>query len=214
MHEVALFAVCTVMIMVSASAAPTENTPHSDRPEAPPQPLTEHQQASLAAHEWTQHAANNIAVWVSIAEQQCRVIQNRQILWQAPCATSAKGPGTKMNSMKTPTGWHSVVQKVGEGKPWGQVFRIRQPTADIWKPGDPVDEDLVLTRILVLAGEQSGLNKGGNVDSFARNIYIHGTNAEDKIGTPSSHGCVRLTNDDVIAAFERVPQGALVLITE
>ena len=68
--------------------------------------------------------------------------------------------------------------------------------------------------VLVLAGEEPGLNQGGNVDSFARNIYIHGTNAESDVGTPSSHGCIRLRNVDVIEAFERIPEGAPVLITE
>ena len=59
-----------------------------------------------------------------------------------------------------------------------------------------------------------GRNKGGDVDSFQRGIYIHGTNDEASIGTPASHGCVRLKNDDVIAAYEKIPVGALVLITE
>jgi lipoprotein-anchoring transpeptidase ErfK/SrfK len=52
------------------------------------------------------------------------------------------------------------------------------------------------------------------VDSFDRNIYIHRTNDEENIGKPASHGCVRLTNDDVIAAYEIIPLDTPVLITE
>ena len=72
---------------------------------------------------------------------------------------------------------------------------------------------MVLSRILLLNGEESGLNKGGQVDSFARNIYIHGTNDEARIGVPSSHGCIRMLNDDVIEIYGMVGEGMLVLIT-
>jgi hypothetical protein len=65
---------------------------------------------------------------------------------------------------------------------------------------------------LLLTGEEPGKNKGGRVDSFARNIYIHGTNDEDAIGTPSSHGCIRLHPDDVAALFPTVEAGTPVLL--
>jgi lipoprotein-anchoring transpeptidase ErfK/SrfK len=35
-------------------------------------------------------------------------------------------------------------------------------------------------------------------------VYIHGTNHEDEIGTPASHGCVRMKNADLLELFERV----------
>ena len=72
----------------------------------------------------------------------------------------------------------------------------------------------MLTRLLWLTGEEPGVNQGGNVDSYNRYIYIHGTNDEAKIGTPSSHGCIRLRNDDVIEAYKLIPANARVLITE
>jgi lipoprotein-anchoring transpeptidase ErfK/SrfK len=68
--------------------------------------------------------------------------------------------------------------------------------------------------VLALTGEEPRKNKGGDVDSYARGIYIHGTNDEARIGQPTSHGCVRLRNDDVIDAYRRIPVGARVLITE
>ena len=163
---------------------------------------------------WTGRVGDGLGVWVSVAEQKLRLVQSGRVVWQVPCATSSKGVGSEMDSEKTPLGWHSVALKVGEGAPWGQVFRVRRATEEVWKPGQETDEDLVLTRVLVLTGEEEGKNKGGNVDSRARNIYIHGTNAEEKVGTPSSHGCVRLKNDDVIGAFERIPVGTPVLITD
>jgi lipoprotein-anchoring transpeptidase ErfK/SrfK len=143
-----------------------------------------------------------------------RVIRDGRMVWQAPCSTAANGPGFEKDSLKTPLGWHSVAEKIGDGAPWGSIFRSKKPADETWTPGKETDEDLVLTRILSLAGEEPGKNKGGNVDSYDRCIYFHGTNVEDRIGTPASHGCIRLTNDDVIAAYERIPLEAPVLITE
>jgi len=176
--------------------------------------LSKAQRHMLYESQWLTRVGDGRAIWVSISEQMLRVVEGQEVVWAAPCATSAKGAGSEANSEKTPLGWHRVIEKVGEAAPWGRVFRSRSATNKIWQRGDAAEEDLVLTRILVLAGEEPGKNKGGNVDSYARNIYVHGTNAEDAIGTPSSHGCVRLRNDDVIKAFDLTPEGALLLITE
>jgi hypothetical protein len=143
-----------------------------------------------------------------------RIVRGNEILWQAQCATAAAGTGSQANSYKTPLGWHSVKKKVGADAQLGQVFRNAQPTKEVWKPGQETKEDLVLTRILWLTGVEPGKNLGGNVDSYSRYIYIHGTNEEEKIGTPSSHGCIRLRNTDVVEAFDRIPEGTPVLITE
>jgi lipoprotein-anchoring transpeptidase ErfK/SrfK len=177
-------------------------------------PLTQQQQAVLIAHDWEKRVGEALAVWVSVDEQVFRAVRAGRVLLEFPCATAGRGAGSRKNSHKTPLGWHSVKTKVGAGAPWGQIFRNGQPVNEIWKPGQKGKEDLVLTRLLWLTGEEPGKNKGGEVDSYRRFIYIHGTNEEDRIGTPSSHGCVRLRNDDVITAFDLIPEGALVLITK
>lgn len=196
---------------ISESSAPMETAP--DQRKQPPM-LTNEQQAVLGAARWAERAGQQAAVWVSVSEQTFRIVQDGMILWEVACSTAARGTGSKINSLKTPLGWHSVSDKIGDGAPVGQVFREKRATSEVWHPGDVVKEDLVLTRILVLTGEEPGYNKGGDVDSFRRCIYIHGTNDEANIGRPMSHGCIRLTNQDVIAAFERVPVGTKVLITE
>jgi lipoprotein-anchoring transpeptidase ErfK/SrfK len=48
--------------------------------------------------------------------------------------------------------------------------------------------------------------RGPGVDSYQRYIYIHGTNQEQRLGRPASHGCIRLGNDDMLALFRRVRQ--------
>jgi hypothetical protein len=168
----------------------------------------------LASYGWADRVGDQPAVWVSVREQIFRLIQSGEVVYQATCATAANGVGSEMNSMKTPAGWHAVLGKNGDGEPLGRVFRSRKATREIWKPGQRTREDLVLTRVLFLDGLEPGVNKGGDVDSNARDIYIHGTNDEANLGTPSSHGCVRLSNDDVITAYGLIPTGTLVLITE
>ena len=75
-------------------------------------------------------------------------------------------------------------------------------------------DDVITSRILRLKGHEIGINKGGDVDSYNRYIYIHGTAHEDKIGTQASHGCIRMNNDDIIKLFENVTENMLVLILE
>ena len=196
-----------------AKGVEMSNTRNSSTPS--PTPSTPLDQAYLDSQGWKQRVDAGLGAWVSVNEQLFRVIRGGQVIWQVKCSTAAKGTGFDMGSEKTPLGWHSVAKKIGAGAPWGQVFRARQTLSkEIWRPGVKTDEDLVLTRILMLSGEEPGKNKGGNVDSLDRGIYIHGTSDEARIGTPSSHGCVRLRNDDVIKAFDMLPEGTPVLITE
>ena len=74
--------------------------------------------------------------------------------------------------------------------------------------------DDITSRLLWLTGEEEGINKGGNVDSYQRYIYIHGTSEEGKIGTPASHGCIRMINKEVIELFSLVKLNTKVLILE
>ena len=75
-------------------------------------------------------------------------------------------------------------------------------------------KDWILTRILWLCGEEPGVNRGGQVDTMRRYVYIHGTPAETTLGVPGSHGCVRMANADMVELFDRVPVGTPVVIRE
>jgi L,D-transpeptidase YbiS len=76
------------------------------------------------------------------------------------------------------------------------------------------ERDWVLSRILWLGGLEPGQNLGADVDSFRRFIYIHGTPDSEPMGTPASHGCIRMRNDAVIRLFDQVPVGTRVTITD
>ena len=71
---------------------------------------------------------------------------------------------------------------------------------------------MILTRILRLEGLEEGVNRGPGIDSFERYIYIHGTNKERQIGAPMSNGCVCMKNNDVVALFNSVKEGTIVVI--
>ena len=97
------------------------------------------------------------------------------------------------------------------------MFVGRRPTGEVCTPerarAEP-DRDWMLSRILWLRGLERGRNRLGRVDSMRRYIYIHGTPDEAALGTPASHGCMRMRNADVIALFERVEPGTRVEIVE
>jgi UDP-N-acetylmuramate--alanine ligase len=128
-----------------------------------------------------------------------------------PVSTARRGIGGEEGSLRTPPGWHSIRRKIGADAPQGAVFVSRQRTGERWC-GEPRHDDLILTRILTLDGLEEGINRGRGCDSRSRYIYLHGTNHEDLIGRTASHGCVRLSNRDVVELFERMREGDLVLI--
>ena len=95
------------------------------------------------------------------------------------------------------------------------IFKERINTgryAEIHHTDYDSDEDHVTSRILWLEGLEEGFNKGGNVDSFNRYIYIHGTPEEGLIGKKASHGCIRMFNHDVIELYDLVQEGTKVNI--
>jgi hypothetical protein len=133
-----------------------------------------------------------------------------------PVSTAVRGIGSHDGSQQTPPGLHRVAQRIGDAAPAGSIFQGRVATGQIAQilpaPGQRGPDDLITSRILWLEGLEEGLNRGANVDSLARYIYIHGTNEEGRIGTPASHGCIRMRNLDIIDLFPRVPLHSLVLI--
>ena len=139
------------------------------------------------------------------------------IIAQYPVSTALKGVGEEKNSYRTPRGRHVVRAKIGAGAPIGSVFKGRRATGETWTPAlgaQHPGRDFILTRILWLSGCEPGYNRLGNVDSMQRYIYIHGTPDSEPMGTPQSHGCVRMRNRDVVALFDAVPVGTPVILLD
>jgi L,D-transpeptidase YbiS len=124
-----------------------------------------------------------------------------------PVSTSQFGTGFEEGSFKTPTGQFQISEKHGAGAPEGEIFVGRVATGRIGIEGEGGDH--VQTRILWLEGLDAE-----NANTKERYIYLHGTNWERLLGTPASHGCVRLSNPDVIDLFDQVAVGTPVTIEE
>ena len=133
-------------------------------------------------------------------------------------STSKFGVGNGQGSYRTPSGLHRIAEKIGRGMPLDTVFKSRLPveTPPVLDPQshltNDLGDDLIMSRILWLTGCEPGVNQGGDVDSHDRFIYIHGTNHEELVGTPASHGCIRMRRADVAELFEMVEVGTPVMI--
>lgn len=157
----------------------------------------------------------DILLFVSIENQKMYRIQSKNIIETYEISTSKYGIGNQMGSNKTPTGLHKINSKYGHktpinGRMIGRVFYGQ--IAKIFSDTTTSKTDDITSRILWLEGLENGINKGDNIDSYKRYIYIHGTSEEGRIGIPSSHGCVRMKNKDVIDLFNEVAIGTFVLI--
>jgi len=149
---------------------------------------------------------NDLRLEVSIDEQLLRVFRGPEIERTYTVSTAAKGVGFTPGSHRTPTGRFVIVQKTGDGEPPGTIFVSREPVG-LWQPGEALEKDHVLTRLIRISGLQPE-----NANSFDRFIYFHGTHREDRLGTPASCGCIRLSNADIIELHDMVQPGMIVEI--
>ena len=101
---------------------------------------------------------------------------------------------------------------IGKGLPAGTLFKNRRPTKKVIKKIPLDNSDYITSRILRLNGLEEGKNKGDNVDSYNRYIYIHGTPHSNTLGSKQSQGCIRMSDSAVIKLFDLVDQNTLVLI--
>lgn len=143
--------------------------------------------------------STGLQIRVSIAHQQLELRNGADVIRRYPVSTSKFGLGTEEESFRTPLGSFRVCEKYGQDAPLHTIFRGREPVGE-WNPAEPCEDDLVLARILRLDGLDPD-----NANTYQRYIYIHGTNQEDLIGTPASHGCVRMRNRDIAELYELVP---------
>ena len=154
---------------------------------------------------------------ISLADQRLRLWRGGELLREYPVSTARNGAGEQEGSECTPRGRHRIRACIGAGCAPGTVFLGRRPTGEVYSEALAAREpgrDWILSRILWLCGEEPGRNRLGEVDSMRRFIYIHGCPDSEPVGEPRSHGCIRMTNRDVIDLFDRVAPGTAVLIRE
>ena len=152
---------------------------------------------------------------VSIENQKMYHIKEGSIVKKYIISSSKYGTGSLEGSKKTPLGLHKVKEKYGaktpiNGRMIGRVFYGK--IATIYKDKQKSKTDDITSRIFWLEGLEKGKNKGEGIDSYKRYIYIHGTSEEGRLGTPASHGCIRMKNNEVIDLYKTIAIGTLVLI--
>lgn len=131
-------------------------------------------------------------------------------LFEAKISSGKNGIGFEKGSGRTPTGRFEIGECIGDGLDPRTVFRSRRPVG-MWPDALPADllpgNDLILARILRLRGLDAA-----NANTWERYIYIHGTNDVASLGTPASHGCIRLSPDDMAELFAYAFAGMRVII--
>ena len=156
--------------------------------------------ASCAAPD-TQHK-----IVISTRDQKLALLERGTLLATYPVSTSKFGLGDRPGSKSTPLGQLQIAEKIGDNAPPGTVFKDRRRTGEVVLANSP-GRDPIVTRILWLRGLEAQ-----NANAFARDIYIHGTPEEWRIGSPASYGCIRMRSSDIIQLYHIVGIGAAVTI--
>jgi len=143
---------------------------------------------------------------ISVRDQKLMLVQNGGKVATYPVSTSMFGLGDYWGRMTTPLGYLAVEKKIGDNAPTGAVFHKRRFTGEVLQPNAP-GRDPVTTRIIWLRGLEAQ-----NSNAFSRDIYIHGTPEERRIGTAASYGCIRMRSSDIIQLYDIVGTGAAVTI--
>jgi hypothetical protein len=153
---------------------------------------------------------------VNITRHTLQFVQAGEVVRSYVISTSRRPPSNIKGSLGTPRGLHEIAERIGAGQPPGMVFKGRVAVGRHFNelPGSETESNLITTRILWLSGLEDGVNRGGDVDTHSRYIYIHGTNHEERLGEPLSAGCVLMGNLDIIELFDQVRIGDQVLIVD
>ena len=161
------------------------------------------------------HVKTEEILFISIDDQRLYHIKSNKVLSSYSISSSKYGIGSESGSNKTPLGLHKIKEKYGDNTPIngrmiGRVFYGEIST--IYRDKTKSKTDDITSRILWLEGLEKVKNKGQGIDSYSRYIYIHGTSEEGSLGSPASHGCIRMRNKDIIDLYKTTKVGTLVLI--
>lgn len=154
---------------------------------------------------------------INIGKQTLSLYEDGRLIREYSVSTAKNGAGEQMDSECTPRGEHIIAEKIGADAPLNTVFVGRQATGELYTPElrqQSPERDWILTRILWLSGCEEGRNRGGSVDTHDRYIYIHGSPDDVRMGMPGSHGCIRMSNHDVVELFNQIEESTRVLISE
>ena len=153
---------------------------------------------------------------VRIGTATLQMVRKGELMKSYVISTSKRSASNVKHSRGTPRGLHEIAERIGGGQPPGMTFKARIPTGRHFSELTDAEANgnLITSRILWLRGLEPGVNRGGDVDTYERYIYLHGTNHEDRIGKPLSAGCILLRNLDIVELYESVRSGDHVWIAD
>jgi len=178
--------------------------------------------------------AETYRIIISIAQQQLSLLDAHGLIKQYIIASAKNGVGQIEGSECTPLGKHRIAEKIGGNAPENAIFVGRQWQQEIYTEELAVEQptrDWILSRILWLDGLEAGFNSGFfsarieespkskqakqserklSCDTKSRYIYIHGCPDSHPMQIPSSHGCIKMRNADVIDLYNRVEVDTMV----
>lgn len=164
-------------------------------------------------------------VYIDTKLQKLFYITDTSVAKEYSISTALAGSSfcAELRSNKTPLGLHTIESKIGDSLVLGNIIKMKKILDTVGTIYTEVDslpkdiEDAIMTRVIVLQGEEKGINKGKSnngkiVDTFYRGIYIHGTNNEAELGKAVSHGCIRMKNADIVELYDLVNTNTIILI--
>lgn len=129
-------------------------------------------------------AALNVRLVVDLSDAKVYSYWGKQVLASYPVAVGQPGWETPIGSFKV----------------------LRKQRNPIWR--QPITGDLIPT------GPDNPLGDRwiGFWSDEQHQIGFHGTNNEDLVGKPISHGCLRMRNTDIQALYEQIQVGTPILV--
>jgi lipoprotein-anchoring transpeptidase ErfK/SrfK len=135
-------------------------------------------------------------ILVDISRQTLDLREGERLIRRYAISTARAGPGERRDSGCTPRGLHRIRLRIGQGCSEGTVFVGRRTTGEVYGP-----------ELAERYPDRDGRNRGGDVDTLRRYIYIHGCPDSQPMGEPCSHGCIRMRNPDLMELFDLVVAG-------
>ena len=152
---------------------------------------------------------------IDIKQQLLSLYEGSSLIKSYPICSAKNGLGEQSGSECTPRGRHIIRAKIGAAAPFASVFVGRRLTGEVYSSvlaALQPNRDWILSRILWLSGLEKGRNRLGSVDTMRRYIFLHGAPDYLVLRQPSSHGCIRMFNKDIIELYDLVDVSTQVLI--
>jgi lipoprotein-anchoring transpeptidase ErfK/SrfK len=140
-------------------------------------------------------------VVISLDEHRLYLMEEERVIWSAVVGT---GTGTRLEG---------AGQKWDFSTPRG-MFRIQLMEKDpIWRVPDWafVERGVPIPPLDDPSRREPGM-LGTTAIYLQHDIAVHGTNNPELLGQPVSHGCIRMTNEDVRRLYHEVQIGTPVII--